>query len=530
FYGKQLARDDQFIRMITSWCRRIAAADHDRIWVGAANGLYLIRENEILSHLLPDESIQDILNVPDENAVYCSTLSGKIYLIRNGQTELFRKPSEQGTQVYRMKWRQGQLWLATSKGLGKINTKSRSEDWFNTNDGLSANVIYDLYFQGNSLWLATGNGLQKVPAGLKKNDVTPRLYLQHISVNETPTDTASLSFITSDELSLAFSVISYYSQGNYTLSYSFNNQKWTHLQKGQNTFSLNNIPADSRGIWVRAIDSKGQSSPSVFLRWKVSPPYWQSTWFYLLIILFSVGLMTGLFLIYLRQVRKKQESALEKAELKTNLIESQLTALKAQMNPHFIFNALNSIYELIVFSETKEAATYLNKFATLLRKVLENSEKEAISLHEESEWLALYLELEKLRFGSDFSYQISMAKVLDPYNITVPTMLLQPFVENAVKHGLLHKSGIKRLEIEFSEADGSLKCVIRDNGVGRKKAEDYRRARPGKHRSFATGAINRRIGMLNDSGKFSIQLFIDDLEFPNGKAAGTEVTLIIQGW
>src|SRR5690606_22412117 len=199
------------------------------------------------------------------------------------------------------------------------------------------------------------------------------------------------------------------------------------------------------------------------------PPFYQSTAFFVLAILLTISAVTVLFLIYLRQVRRKQENALERAKLKTNLIESQLTALKAQMNPHFIFNSLNSIYELIVFSETREAANYLNKFATLLRKVLENSEKQSISLSEECEWLDLYLELEKLRFGEDFSYQINFKNVKEPYNLTVPTMLLQPFVENAVKHGLLHKEGVKRLEIDFYEAGNLLFCHITDNGVGRRR-------------------------------------------------------------
>ncbi|MBI1222101.1 MAG: hypothetical protein GC180_05810 [Bacteroidetes bacterium] len=530
FIRPSLRNDRGVKRIIDSWCRRVIKGENNTIWIGASDGLFCLKENKVIAHYLPDEGVQDVLWVENENTLYCATMSGKIYKLEQGTMNLFWSPKKTGTQIYHMEWHNQLLWLGTSKGLAHIHVKSGSEAWFDTRDGLSSNIIYDLHIQGKSVWLATGNGLQLLPSSLRKNQAAPILYLESIYKNGEAQHDSLLVLKSTDELELTFTLLSYYSKGEYTLSYSWDNVKWNHLQVGQSDFILSNLPVDATTLWVRGIDSKGQSSEPIQLKTEIHPPYWQSTWFLLLLFFLTVSVVAILFLLYIRQLRKKQEDAFERAELKTNLIESQLTALKAQMNPHFIFNSLNSIYELIVFSETREAATYLNKFATLLRKVLENSEKESLSLTEECEWLSLYLELEKLRFGSDFSYQVNLDKLADPYTIMVPTMLLQPFVENAVKHGLLHKNGIKRLEIEFMEIDNRLICTIRDNGVGRKKAEKYRNARPGNHKSFATGAINRRISMLNDSGKYSISLEIDDLEFPNGKAAGTEVTLKIYGW
>lgn len=531
FYRPSLRHDKNVERLLESWCRKVIQGDGKDVWVGASDGLYLVNENSIVKTYLEGEGIEDVLWVPELKTLFFSSMSGQIYELKDGKMRLYRKAAVSGTQVYRMRWKKGHLWLATSKGLGRIHRKSKSETWFDIQDGLSSNIIYDLIFQDNVLWIATGNGLQKLPADLVKNNAEPKLYLKHALVNGHFVDPYQIQSLTStDELELDFHLISFYSQGNYTLAYSWDNKKWTRLQAGQSSFLISNLPSDAKQIYVRGIDSKGKSSAPIILNLDIHPPFYQSTAFFVLAILLTISAVTVLFLIYLRQVRRKQENALERAKLKTNLIESQLTALKAQMNPHFIFNSLNSIYELIIFSETKEAATYLNKFATLLRKVLENSEKEGIPLNEECEWLSLYLELEKLRFGSDFSYQISMEKLNDPFTIMVPTMLLQPFVENAVKHGLLHKSGIKRLEIEFTEESGILECVIRDNGVGREKAEKYRKSKIVRHKSFATGAINRRISILNDSGKYYIELKIEDLEFPNGEPAGTEVKLSIRGW
>ncbi|MHB1277508.1 MAG: sensor histidine kinase [Bacteroidia bacterium] len=529
-FGTSLRTTDPMKIVFYGWCRRLSRSGNPvQIWAGTTDGLYLVQKDSVLKKLFVGEGVQDILWVPEEKSLYCALLSGDIYKIADGTTTRFKKLKKPGQQVYRMRWYRGNLWLATSRGLGKINTSTSVERWFDIRDGLSANVIYDLLFQDDYLWLATGNGLQKLRADLEKNTASPLIYFRSLHLNDRPIDSLSIHGISTDHVQISFDILSYYSQGDYHLAYSFDGEQWEHLPAGQNALSLTNLPLDAFHLLVRAIDAKGLSSATVNIPLFIRPPFWQSTWFYIAQVVLTFGIMLLIFRIYLRQVRRKQANALEKAKLKTNLIESQLTALKAQMNPHFIFNSLNSIYELIIFSETKEAATYLNKFATLLRKVLENSEKESITLTEECEWLNLYLELEKLRFGNDFSYQISMEHINEPYTVLVPTMLLQPFVENAVKHGLLHKQGIKRLEIEFSEEGNGILCLITDNGVGRKKASTFRKS--GKeHKSFATGAIIRRINMLNASGKYAIQLDIEDLEYPNGKAAGTQVRLVIQGW
>jgi|GEM_PF-2385524 len=529
FYSNKFKERHEMQALIKAWSKRIShAKEPGQIWVGASNGLYSLKDSTILLHLFKDQGVQDLLWVPEEDQLFCTLISGEIYTVKNGNVHLLHDRFAEGLLVYHMKWHRGNLWLATSKGLGKIQLNDLSETWFSTRDGLSANVIYDLLFVKDQLWLATGNGLQSLPSSIEKNKSIPLFYLLSQKINGLSSDVSQSEIISTDELKIDFSVISYYSQGKFVISYSYDDRVWTELQEGQHSLLLTNLPTEAKYIIIRAMDTKGHYSNTIEIPLNVFPPYWQRSWFYVSLVVLTFGIMLLLFMIYLRQERKKQENMLERAELKTNLIESQLTALKAQMNPHFIFNSLNSIYELIIFSETKEAATYLNKFAVLLRKVLENSEKESIPVTEECEWLELYLELEKLRFGSDFSYQIILDELEDPVNIHVPTMLLQPFVENAVKHGLLHQQGIKRLEIEFSEEYGILKSVIRDNGIGRKRAEKLRKRRPGNHTSFATGAINKRIEMLNSSGKYSIRLEIEDLEFPNGKAAGTEVRLFIE--
>lgn len=531
FYAKTLKDFETEHRILSSWCKRLCIQGKSGImWVGASDGLHMLRGEKVIRSFFKGEGVQDMVWVEEEQTLYCALLSGKIMRLKNGVSTQFRFFEQTERQVYRIRWLKGELWLATSKGVGRMSTAMEREIWYNIFDGLSSNVVYDLFFHANTWWLATGNGIQVLPADVKKNSGVPRIFLRRVRVNQKVVTDPVLKIRSSDEVAILLDVLSYYSRGEFQLSYSFGEDKWIRLPQGQREFVLSSISSQYNQLQVRVMDAKGERSLPLTIQLNVHPPYWQSPWFYVGLVVLTFLIVSFVYSLNLNRVKKRQENALEKAQLQTNLISSQLTALKAQMNPHFIFNSLNSIYEMIIFSETKEAANYLSKFAILLRKVLENSEKETLPLNEELEWLTLYLELEKLRFGSDFSYQINTEKVNELYGTLIPTMLLQPFVENAVKHGLLHKEGIKRLEIDFYEKGNYLVCEILDNGVGRAQAAEYRKGRGETHKSFATGAIQRRIEMLNSSGKFEIELHTDDLEFPNGKSAGTLVRITIQGW
>ena len=211
-----------------------------------------------------------------------------------------------------------------------------------------------------------------------------------------------------------------------------------------------------------------------------------------------------------------------KADLKNKLVGSQLTALKSQMNPHFMFNALNSIQDLMLHKDTKGSNLYISKFSNLMRKVLNASDQSSITLQEEIEILSLYLDLEKLRFGNEFTFELKLDEAIDPYSLTLPSMILQPFVENAIKHGLLHKKGEKKLSIQFILQE-QLICEITDNGIGRKHAEKIK-SRQNRNASFATSATEKRIELLNSFDRVNYKFEIIDL-IENGQAAGTKVRI-----
>ena len=242
-------------------------------------------------------------------------------------------------------------------------------------------------------------------------------------------------------------------------------------------------------------------------------------------------MLTIISVFYNRKIRfkeKEKNKQLEELNVSNKLINLKLESLRSQMNPHFVFNALNSIQDYIVNNQKNLAADYLGKFADLIRMYLDQSSKKEITLSEEIDTLSSYLELEKLRFEEKLSYTITIQKNILVDDIYIPTALIQPYVENALKHGLLHKKTSGNLSIEFSinPKKNKLVIVIIDNGVGRIRSAAIKQRQLRKHKSFATKATSKRLELLNYSKKRKIKLLIEDLD-TNLFNVGTKVTIQI---
>jgi LytS/YehU family sensor histidine kinase len=221
-----------------------------------------------------------------------------------------------------------------------------------------------------------------------------------------------------------------------------------------------------------------------------------------------------------------KQSEIQLLEIKKLLAESQLMALRAQMNPHFVFNCLNSIQECIVTQKYGEASMYLNKFSKLFRSVLNNSGKVMITLAEEIEVLELYLSLEHMRFEKSFHYSLRVDEDLESEEILIPSMLLQPYVENALWHGLMHKESDRQLTICFKKlSDDVFQCVVDDNGIGRKKALELRdqQSKTKRHMSKGMKISEDRIELLQKQGQHAKLNIID--KYHHDYAAGTKVVV-----
>ncbi|HMH22290.1 MAG TPA: histidine kinase [Puia sp.] len=231
--------------------------------------------------------------------------------------------------------------------------------------------------------------------------------------------------------------------------------------------------------------------------------------------------------IILLRRNEKLKNETTHAELKQHGAELEMQALRAQMNPHFIFNCLNSINRFILKSETEAASDYLTKFSRLIRMVLVNSKNKLITLEDELDMLRLYLDMERLRFKNSFDYKISSLNSVDPDNIYIPPLLLQPFAENAIWHGLMNKDGNGRLEISFRMEEDMLICSIADNGVGREAAAQLKSKSATKEKSMGLKITKERLSLINRGMEDRSSFEFVDLFDPEGNAAGTKVILRI---
>jgi hypothetical protein len=233
--------------------------------------------------------------------------------------------------------------------------------------------------------------------------------------------------------------------------------------------------------------------------------------------------LLGIFVFRSFYLKRKQQQA--ESEKKQSELEMQ--ALRAQMNPHFIFNCLSSINRIIMKNENHTASDYLTRFSRLMRMVLINSRHQLISLEDELQMLRLYLDMERLRFKESFVYSIIFTNTIDEGAVQVPPLLLQPFCENAIWHGLMQKDSPGLLTVELSMVENVLNCVITDNGIGRERAQQIKSKTSQKEKSMGLKITTERLALLNREKGMKTFYEIEDLKDEMGNAAGTRVNLKI---
>lgn len=242
---------------------------------------------------------------------------------------------------------------------------------------------------------------------------------------------------------------------------------------------------------------------------------------------FMIGVMLEIFIFAmgLGILMKRRED--ERSSLNKEMEKVKLRALQTQMNPHFIFNSLNSIRSYMIKNETKEASGYLSKFSRLIRQILEYSSEEYITLKQELQILSLYIQIEQLRFRDEFGFSINVEKEINEEELMVPPLIVQPFLENAIWHGLMQKQGEKKIDLVVKQEKNRLKIIVRDNGIGREEANRNTSTTPKENRSMAIELTTRRLEMLDESMDKSDRVKIIDLYSEDRSPLGTEVILEI---
>jgi LytS/YehU family sensor histidine kinase len=264
------------------------------------------------------------------------------------------------------------------------------------------------------------------------------------------------------------------------------------------------------------------SKNQAYFQFRINVPFWQTLWFILLIIFIVIALLIIIFYRRMMLIRNRAE---QKFKIESQMAGLEMKALRAQMNPHFIFNALNSIQAFIVQDQADLALKYQNKFAKLLRQILENADKNLIPLSNELNALQIYIEIEALRLGEDFKYAIRIENNVDVEDCLIPPLILQPFVENSLWHGLSVLKSQKSLEISIARTEQNIICKIKDNGIGRKQAALNRASHPLPHNSKGLNVTEKRIELLHSDILFPVMF--SDLMDANSAPLGTEVTITL---
>ena len=273
--------------------------------------------------------------------------------------------------------------------------------------------------------------------------------------------------------------------------------------------------SNADGVW---------SAEKELIRIRILPPFWQTWWFISLCTLCVAALIYAAYRYRVRQIRAKEHL---KTEFNKRIAELESRALRAQMNPHFLFNSLNSVKSLISQGESYKATQYLTRFGQLIRQVLANSEQHVIRLQEELEALRLYLEIEQLRF-QNFEYSIDVASDVDVDFIEVPPLILQPYVENAIWHGLMHKpNGERTVDISVIRDEHKLILTVEDNGIGRVEASKISMRGNARKGGMGMRVTGDRLKLLERLYGRSVQVDIEDLYDNHNTASGTRVTIII---
>ncbi len=493
----------------------------NRLWIGTINNLFSAGfKNNSLTDIVNYGKIHPLLSnrINDIKSFRSGFLlavfgNGLVYFDGNVPTLIKSTVFNKNDLINRvLPINNSAVLLCTNNGLILYKFKPDnfdlvSEEIFNIDDGLSSNFINDACISGNRLWLATNKGINFVSieqlsqshtapfvqiTGLKTQDSFIN-YAQHIeleySQNSFQTEFVGICFRKPNRKD--FYKYAFVEENKDTLWFYTNEGKvqYTNIAPGKYTFL------------VTARNKNNDWAPYQITHITIHPPFVQTIWFKLIIILI-IGLLVYTIIRYrINQIRVKSEEQKALERLKHYAQETELRSLRNQMNPHFIFNSLNSIQRYIITNHFTEANAYITKFARLMRDSLSMSKLESITLNKELEFIANYLDLEKLRFENLFEYKIIVEDDLDLIMTKIPSLLLQPLLENSIKHGFKNYSNNGFIQIQILNwGEKHYQIRVTDNGKGIENIEEIM-SDQGQNNSFGVGLVMQRIKLLKERHK-----------------------------
>ncbi len=509
----------------------LEAASQQNIYVGSNTGLYKWEKFKQLIYLgakfpILSNRVSSFAFNKADNILWTGLATDSLVALENDKPIAIiplglQLPGNECRTLYSKQ--KGILWVGTNLVLARINyqvANSKLEykiSVFTTADGIAGKQINDIAERNDTMYVATNAGISMLPVSLNFDIPNIPLFITGVKINNLDTSlqkSYNLSY-KQNNINIAFAFADLGSTTERMYEYRINNAAW--IKTNTENIALQQLASGIYNLQIRALKRNGIPSEMITtVAFKIETAFWKTWWFWLF-----VALLIGGLIFYITQQRNKikREQSIQTLITEKKLSELELRALKAQINPHFVFNCLNSIKFLNHQKRFKETDIYLDKFSYLLRKTLDFSGLQKIPLEEELAYSKNYLELEKLRLGDKLNYEIFTDASIDTSKTLVPPMLLQPYLENAVKHGIRHLAGVEgKVIIETQRMENKILCSIIDNGVGIENAKALNKLSNPNHQSHGNTLQQRRAAL------YDVEVTISNGD--NG--IGTTVTLTLQ--
>lgn len=515
------------------------------LWYASnTKGLYMSRDSCFYwinaNDCFKENNIKDLI-IDREGELLIGTNSGKVYktMPKGDSIEILKvyNPNKElyGSSVSFIEESNNTFFVGTNKGINVIKN-DKFIKLLNHSEGLSDLELNDCVKDKNgNLWIATNNGLIQ----LNVSKITTCLKAATNSININSIKVNGQNYLPID------SVISWNSFNNNKIKLNYYQNELEILFTNNNSFNADKnvyrykivglsdnwseyesvgriqLRGISNGNYRLIIEGENIGTGQVFkvrtLELIISPPFWKTTWFIISSIVLGVLLLYGFYKMRIKAIKLKEK---EKAEITNKLLETRLEALRAQMNPHFTFNAINSIQNFIIDNNTERALHYLGEFAKLIRQTLENATEKLMPLQTEINFLNSYIAIQEMRFDT-IKTTLTIDSNIDKYNTQLPPLIIQPFIENAFEHAFSNSEGLNKIEINFKMEDQLLICTIIDNGRGFNKGDSHT-----LHLSKGQQLTADRLNLLNkeyNTNKFKVEIV--NLNELNPSQTGTQVTV-----
>ncbi|MCR9099966.1 MAG: histidine kinase [bacterium] len=507
-----------------------------KLWLGHIDGLATHTAEEGYQPVMAPEMIQglyiqELAYDPSHETLWIGSDGGGIIALYKDTA--FTVKGTEGLSINDLHLEDKTLLAATNQGaqLIRINPdviSSQVVKAYGIGEGLPSVETQAIASDSGAIYVGSAMGLAKISKQEAYfNYRHPQLYFSGIEVDEVPLppDTSYTMQGVPYQLSFSFVGLSFKSLGDIRYFYQLKGVDEQVMQTSERQVRYTNLSPGKYTFTVLAEDNNQQRSEIHTVDITIHSNLWQQ---FMPLIIAMMAVAFILWLLYRWRLHRHRQQAEQENAINRQFAELELQALQAQMNPHFVFNSLSAIQYFIAANEKQRADNYLSKFAMLMRQFLESSKTRYLNLHQELHLIRLYIELEQMRFPNRFEAEVTVAPDINPYTTLIPTMLLQPFVENAINHGLFHKMAEGRLSLNIAkDKNQALICTLEDNGVGRAAAKGIQQKAGKAYRSRAMQITNERLHALRVIEGYDVSIKVTDLENEDGSSAGTRVRITV---